>query len=397
MPALIILAIAYTQSHFYRAFIAVLSPDLIADLGVSKEDLSLASGMWFAAFALMQFIVGMALDRFGPRKTTAIILAIFGAGGAFLFSIANDAPTIIFAMTLIGIGCSPILMGSLFVLAKTYDAARFALLSSIFIAVGLAGGWVGAGPLEWASRLYGWRTIMAGLAAFTFITALFIYVFVKEIPREESANGSGLGGYWQLLKTKALWPFYPIALLALAPLASIRGLWAGPILFDVYGADSITIGQVTSWLAIAMIVGTALYGPLDRIFGTRKWIFVAGTFLNGVAIAWFAFNPTISIAFLTALFICIGITGSGYGLLMAHAKAFFPEGLTGRGVTLINFFSIGGTGLAQFVTGRLVTLNETPEDPAFAYQVIFGYFAVTVLFSLVVYLFSKDVPPNSKA
>ena len=94
MPALFILAVAYTQSHFYRAFIAVLSPELINDLGATKEDLSTASGMWFAAFALMQFVVGMALDRFGPRKTTAIILGIFGAGGAFLFSIADGSPKV---------------------------------------------------------------------------------------------------------------------------------------------------------------------------------------------------------------------------------------------------------------------------------------------------------------
>lgn len=396
MPALIILAIAYTQSHFYRAFIAVLSPELIADLSVTKEELSLASGMWFAAFALMQFVVGMALDRFGPRKTTAYILGVFGAGGALMFAMADGANSIIFAMMLIGIGCSPVLMGSLFVLAKTYDAARFALLSSIFIAAGLAGGWVGAGPLEWASRLYGWRSIMMGLSGFTLITAILIYGLVKEIPREAGSNGAGLGGYWQLLKNKALWPFYPISLLALAPLASIRGLWAGPILFDVYGATSVTIGQVTSWLAIAMIFGTALYGPLDRIFGTRKWIFVTGTVLNGMAISWFALNPTISVEFLTLLFVIIGITGSGYGLLMAHAKAFFPQDLVGRGVTLINFFAIGGTGLAQFVTGRLVTLNETPDDPALAYQVIFGYFAVTLLISVAIYLFSKDVPPNAK-
>ena len=46
----------------------------------------------------------------------------------------------------------------------------------------------------------------------------------------------------------------------------------------------------------------------------------------------------------TLLFIVIGLAGGSYGLLMAHARAFVPAHLTGRGVTLMNFFSIGGVG-----------------------------------------------------
>lgn len=394
MRALIILAIAYTQSHFYRAFIAVLAPDLIADLGVTKGQLSMASGMWFAAFALMQFVVGISLDRFGPRRTTSLLLGIFGAGGALVFSMATGADAIILAMMFIGIGCSPVLMASLFVFAKTYDPARFAFLSSTFIAVGLAGGVLGAGPLEWAASLYGWRTIMGGLSVFTLLTAIGIYFLVPSIAREGGTAGTGLGGYWTLLTNRKLWPFYPIALFGLAPLASVRGLWTGPMLLDIHGADGALIGQITSGLAVAMIVGTVLYGPIDRIFNTRKWLFVGGTLISALAFIWFIVQPMMSVMSLTILLIIMGIAGSGYGLFMAHAKAYFPRELVGRGVTLINFFTIGGTGLAQFITGRLVTMAETPSNPAYAYQVMFGYFALTTIASLAIYLFSKDVPPE---
>ena len=48
------LVLAYVLSQFYRAFLAVLSPVLIADLGMTPEQLASASGLWFLAFALMQ-------------------------------------------------------------------------------------------------------------------------------------------------------------------------------------------------------------------------------------------------------------------------------------------------------------------------------------------------------
>ena len=54
--------------------------------------------------------------------------------------------------------------------------------------------------------------------------------------------------------------------------------------------------------------------------------------------------------------VVIGLAGMSYGMLMAHSRAFLPAHLTGRGVTLMNFFSIGGVGLLQFLapTGQFL-------------------------------------------
>ena len=78
---IVCLILGYVLSQFYRAFLAVLTPVLTAELGATAEDLAAASGLWFLAFALMQIPVGEALDRIGPRRTTAVLLVIGGAGG----------------------------------------------------------------------------------------------------------------------------------------------------------------------------------------------------------------------------------------------------------------------------------------------------------------------------
>ena len=96
MAGLAALALGYVLSQLYRSFLAVLTPALTAELGATKADLSLASGAWFIAFALMQFVVGVSLDRYGPRRTAATLLALGGGGGTFLFSVAT-APWMITA------------------------------------------------------------------------------------------------------------------------------------------------------------------------------------------------------------------------------------------------------------------------------------------------------------
>ena len=77
-----------------------------------------------------------------------------------------------------------------------------------------------------------------------------------------------------------------------------------------------------------------------------------------------ALHPMPGLAATTLLLIVIGLAGGSYGLLMAHARAFVPAHLTGRGVTLMNFFSIGGVGAMQFATGGVVTAYSVPGEPA---------------------------------
>ena len=142
-----------------------------------------------------------------------------------------------------------------------------------------------------------------------------------------------------------LWPIMPLTALNYAPATGIRGLWSGPYLADVYGADSLVIGEVTMFMALAMVGGAFLYGPLDRSFGTRKWVAVAGNTVTVLALPSLgAAIRCLGLPATTLLLIVIGLAGGSYGLLMAHARAFVPAHLTGRGVTLMNFFSIGGVG-----------------------------------------------------
>jgi len=393
MPGLISLAIAYVLSQFYRSFLAVLTPQLTSELGADKGDLSLASGLWFIAFGLMQFIVGVGLDRYGPRRTAGVIFGFAGTAGAIVFATAQSPTAIVVAMTLFGIGCSPVLMASLFIFAQRFEMRQFAIMTSWFVAFGNLGNVIGASPMAAAVDAYGWRTVMGGLGAFTFVIALGIFFLVRD-PKVDSPANSGLSGYITLFKSKILWAIMLMTLVCYAPVAGIRGLWTGPYLADIFNADSLQIGSVTLWMAIAMIVGSVMYGPLDKLFNTRKWVIFTGNAIVLCVLSYFVFDPTPTLFVATTLFVVLGIFGTSYGVLMAHGRAFLPGHLVGRGVTLINFCSIFGAGLMQFITGRIVDAQDDTGSPA-TYQILFGTYAAVLLVALVVYLTSKDAPPNS--
>ncbi|MFH1797229.1 MAG: MFS transporter [Pseudomonadota bacterium] len=398
MAGIVALTAAYVLSQFFRSFLAVLTPALIAELGATKAELSAASGAWFIAFALMQFVVGVSLDRFGPKRTASILLGICGGGGAFLFALATTPWMVTAAMALIGIGCAPVLMASVFIFAREYSPARLAVLTSTLIGVGSAGNVFGTSPLANAAEAFGWRWVIAALGVLTILTALAVALFVRDPAKPAGHDGNtGFAGYFELLKLRVLWPLIPLTALNYAPPVGIRGLWAGPYLADVYGASALVIGQVTLFMALAMVAGNFIYGPLDQIFRTRKWVAVTGNSLSLCAILWLALHPGGGLNADTLAFALIGVTGASYGLLMAHARAFLPAHLMGRGVTLMNFFSIGGVGAMQFVTGAVVTGSTVPGDPTAAYSTLFLFYAATIAVALAVYLLARDAKPAAAA
>ena len=384
------LVLAYMLSQFYRAFLAVLTPVLKTDVGAAPDDLSLASGLWFLAFALMQLPVGWALDKIGPRRTASVLLAVGGAGGAIVFAMAQTPLHINIAMVMIGIGCSPVLMASYFIFARSFSTAVFATLASSILAVGILGNIASSLPLTWASQTYGWRETLFLLAGLTLIVAIAMFVFIKDpkIPPGEHGNK---GSVLDLLKTPALWLIFPMMFVNYAAVAGIRGLWIGPYLSDVYDADAGTIGTAALVMGVAMVVGNFAYGPLDRIFGTRKWIVFFGNMAGAGALFTLFIYPSHSMWISVALMAAIGLFGSSFAMLIAHARSFFPPHLTGRGVTLLNLFGIGGAGIMQSLSGRVhsaAVIDAT--NPAQPYQSLFLFFGVTILIGASVYLFSQD-------
>jgi MFS family permease len=177
--------------------------------------------------------------------------------------------------------------------------------------------------------------------------------------------------------------------------AGVRGIWAGPYLHDVHGSPVQEIGAVTFWMALALAAGSLAYGPMDRLFNSRKWVVFFGNAVAMVAVGSLAVFQVPPIAVVTVVFVLIGLFGASYAVQMAHVRAFVPARLTGRGATLMNFFSIGGVGLMQVATAELFAAYGGAAAGASAYQALFALYALTLGVALLIYLFSPDAPPGA--
>jgi hypothetical protein len=119
-----------------------------------------------------------------------------------------------------------------------------------------------------------------------------------------------------------------------------------------------------------------LYGPAERLLRSPKRTVLIGSAFTGATFVALGAAPALSTASALLLLTLIGAFGLTYGVLMTHARAFFPEHLLGRGITFMNFFFIAGAGVVQAVSGQFMRAalagGTTPADAFGQLHLAFG-------------------------
>lgn len=397
------LGLAFMLSQFLRTAPAVIAPNLRTELDLSAAELSSLSAALFLGSALMQLPVGVLLDRIGPRRTISGFVLITAAGTLGI-SAAQSPLLLGVSLFVIGCGIAPVYMGLIVLLSRWVPRDRLATASSISVAVGGAGLLLSASPFAVATEWIGWRTTLAviGLAAVALSVA--IWATVREIPpgapprtHVPETLGETIRGLGQVLSNRRLYGLAGMAAMSVGSFMSVRSLWAGPYLNDVYGLGLVDRGNVILAMSVAWLVSALLFGPLDRRFDTRRGVVSFGAVVMVAMLVMLAVDRGGSLTLTTATLILFGLSASFSAAIFAHARSLFPDRYVGRVITAINLCTWGGVFVIQMVTGLIV--NAFPADaagrsPQAAYQVLFAVLAVALIIALLFYRRIADVPPS---
>lgn len=399
MSVLPVFLIAYIFSQFFRSCVAVIASDLTRDLGLGPAELGNLNAIWFITFSLSQFVIGYLLDRHGPRRTCAFMMLI-AVAGAVMFAQASNYAMALTGMGLIGLGCAPILMAALFYFGRKSHPERFPFYTSIMVGIGNLGNLLGAAPLAHSVQAIGWRNSMLAIAVMTLISAVSVYLMVDDPPRAEkkATGGNALTELWEIISLRTIWPCYALTFVSYATIAAERGLWIGPFLEQVHGFDALSRGNAAFWMALGMALGALAVGPLVPILGNMKRVAILGSvgsitgFLTLALVATLGPTQTMLVLFATGMF------GMCYGVILSHARQFFPEHLLGRGVTFVNFLSIGGAGVSLSLSGQFVRGAEARQmPPVEIFSQLHMAFGLIMLVVLLYYMTAPAWPKNRVA
>ncbi|GAB4355678.1 MAG: MFS transporter [Gammaproteobacteria bacterium] len=386
-------ALGYFLSYLYRVVNAVISPDLVNDVGLSPADLGLLTSAYFLTFAAFQLPLGVLLDRFGSRRIEGALL-LFAALGAVVFAMSDSVAALVVGRGLIGFGVSACLMAAFKAFVDWLPPQRLPLANGIQMAAGGLGALTATAPVEWLLQVTDWRGLFVLLALLSVLVAAMVWFLVPDKPHEgphASLRGQ-VCGTWQVFASPVFWRIAPMAVLSQASFLAIQSLWAGPWLRDVGGFDRGAAANVLLLVAAAMVSGFLLLGAsaerLGRLgFSTRNLAAAGMTiFLVVQMVIWLA--PS---GWEVPLWLAFGFFGTTGILSYAALSQSFPRQLAGRVNTALNLLVFVLAFAAQWSMGGVIGLWEKSDAggyPLAAYRASFGMMIALQLVTVVWYWWS---------
>ena len=364
-PLFLVFLLAYFLSYFFRSTNAVIADDLSREMALTAGQLGFMTSMFFLAFAAAQLPLGLALDRFGARLVTPTLM-LAGVVGSLLFALAPSFELLALGRALLGLGMAGILMGALKAFSRVFPPERFAFVSSVFVGLGSLGALAAATPLAWVNATLGWRAVFWGGAGVIALAALAIWLFGRgpDEPGDEAGTAQR-SGFGAVFGSGLFWRMALVNLALAGTLFSYQGLWAGPYLSDVHGLGQLAVGNALLWMALGVTGGYLLVGVLANRFGTVLILTLGVASAAAAQIALALTLPGLARPLLYALFALFGLLVSSNVLAFAHARSTFPLAMTGRAVSALNIFGIGGSAALQWGLGVLI--GSFPQNAAGAY------------------------------
>ncbi|RTE66073.1 MFS transporter [Amphritea opalescens] len=396
MIELAVLCAAYSISLFYRGMLAVIAPELSTELLLNESQLGLLSSAFFISFAVAQIPCGIALDRFGGRVTIASCLW-FAVSGALLLSFTESYYWALLGQLLIGLGCAPVFTGAMLFIGRCFEASRFGYIAALVITIGSIGDLLGTMPLAMLAETIGWRDSMRLIAMLTALVALLCcYRLSSDKPTHNFESPlTMITGMFSILRIKELWLLFPMFLFSYAVLMTIRGVWSGPYLADLYHSGAAERGKVLMAMSLAMALGTFMLGWFDRRFKNTKAVVMVSALLAVLPLISLSIYPETSVWLAMCSFVLLGLFGFNYPLLMSHSRTFLLPQYMGRGMAVLTAVSIAGVALVQAVSGLLLDRAGRAElMSAEQYRLLFIMLAVMLLSATLIYGFSRR---NGKA
>ncbi|MEO9901842.1 MFS transporter [Nisaea sp.] len=377
----------------------VIANALIDQRGISPAEIGAVIGIMSLAAAFVQIPMGVLFDRYGARLTTSA-LSLIAVGGMVLFAISENATGLIGGRILLGVGHAGAVTTVYLIVLGWVRPDRVATVSARLIAfAGATSGLLATAPLAIMLQHVGFTVTFLLLAAAILLMTILIFLWGRDHPpgtarpeRPHESIGQAFSAILTMLRDRDIRGTLIMASCFAAPFATVGGLWAGPYLREVHGLGQTEAGYALLVMVLAQNAGTLGFGPLDRMFNSRKRVVLGSCVLMVLLLGIMAViaSPPLWLAML--LMVAFSFVSPFFVVLAAHCRGFVPNHLAGRAITAMSLVGVGTIFLSQWITGLIVDHAGGGSDGA--YRLVFASVAGLVVLASLFYSRVRDIPPS---
>lgn len=359
-------ALFYCYAFFQRVAPAVLVTEMMRDFGVGAAIAGMLSGLYFYTYAGMQIPIGLLLDRFGARRMLTGF-ALLSAVGSALFAVASGVGPAYLGRAMVGLGAAVTWVGTLKLASQWFPPRRFALITGLTLAMGMAGAVGAQVPLAGAVDAFGWRGTMWGAAAVAAVLAAVMWTLIQDHPDEAKAPVSGQGllaGLRLVVAAPGIWLAGLYGMMMAAPLLSYAGLWGVPYLVQLHGMSRSDAALSTSAMLIGWGVGAPAAGWVSDALGRRKPVLIGAAALALMSTAVLLYLPGLGVGLRQTVTFVSGAVSGGFVVAFALGREQVPAWAGGAALGVVNTACMASGAIFQPLIGWLLDLNWQGEVAA---------------------------------
>ncbi len=398
-------ALYYCYEYFLRISPSVMIPELMKAYQLTGAEVGNLSAFYYHAYVPMQIIVGLLMDRYGPRRLLALA-CLFSVIGTYLFAGGHNFAMAELGRFLVGFGAAFAFVGALKLATIWLPPNRFALISGIITSLGMIGAMAGDILLRNLVDVLGWKTTTYASAGVGVVLTILIWSIVRDVnpsPTHSHYHAERiyfhdlLKGLWGALRNPQIWFNGIVGFVLYLSLSAFAELWGIPYLEQARGLSRIHAADANAMVFLGWAIGGPCWGLFSDFIGRRCLPLVIASLSSLLVICVILYFPHISYGSMSFLLFLFGFLSSGQVLVFAICREVTHYRIAGTAIALTNMLVMLGGNLFQPVIGKLLDMgwtgdmiNGTRHYSMLNYQTALSVIPASIVIAVILVYFIRE-------
>lgn len=361
----IIASIFYSYQYLVRVMPNIMMGEIFEQFNINTIHFGQFSGIYYIGYSLLHMPIGIALDRFGPKKVLPLCMMLTSIGSLPLIMAENWLYPLM-GRFLIGVGSSASILGAFKIIRMGFREEHFTRMLSLSVTIGLLGAIYGGGPVAYMKENLGYENVLMLLVASGIVLALISYLSIPKLAPTTSA--SVLTDLKIVFSNKKVVSLCLFAGLMVGPLEGFADVWGAEFLKKVYGFESVKSGYLTSLIFVGMCFGAPILS-----FVAEKTNSYMGSITGAALIMCFVFAALLSemldMFSISIGFIIVGICCAYQILAIYKASTYVPEHASSLTTSVANMIiMVFGYGFHTMI-GLIVNIYADQGSTSYIYGI----------------------------
>lgn len=347
-------AIFYWYEYLLRIAPSVMSAELMGQYHLSAWQFGDLNAYYYYAYTPMQLIVGLLMDRYGPRRLL-MLACLASVAGAFIFAHSEILILAKCSRFLIGFGSAFAFVGALKLATIWLPPERFASVAGMVNTLGMLGAMFGDVVMSHFVVVKGWRPTLVLSAWGGVVLVVLIWMIVHDrvktkqdinkIPYVPDVNFKHVFlGLLESLKNPFIWINGMVGCFLYLSLAGFAEVWGIHYLEQVHRLSHFQAAWANAMVFLGWAIGAPLGGWLSDRLRRRRLPVTLGALFAACFILIILYVPSLSVSSLYLLLLLFGVACGVEVIVFAVGKEISPKHIAGTAISVTNMFTmISGT------------------------------------------------------